>query len=217
MKTLILLLCAACLIANIAIAGDDNTPKTKDGDKAWLFSLGGLSNLSAGNFDGGVGGKYYISEGNAVRLALGFGNSSTTIKYPGSTSGFSDEKVTGTSISVSPAYLHSVSTSGPVQAYFGFGASFAWGSLTDENPNFVNNNKDKISSTTFGVQGIAGVEWFAWSNVSFGAEYQLGYATTSGTVETTAGGTTTSHDTPTNNTFSLGSASSANLTLSVYW
>ena len=218
MKIVFILLCVVCLMANIAIAGDDNTPKTKEGDKAWLFSLGGLSDLSAGNFNGGVGGKYYVSDGNAVRLSLGFANSNTTIKYTGPVDPTrADEKISGTAFSLVPAFLHSFTPNGPINAYLGIQAGFGWGSFTDENPGFVNNNKTKNSSTTFIVGGVAGVEWFAWSNVSFGAEYQLVYTNVSGTREVTIGGTTTSTDLPSTNAVTLGSSSSGNLTLSVYW
>lgn len=218
MKKILFAVLAICLLANLAMAGDDNTPKTKDGDKAWLFTLGGLSNLSAGNFNGGVGGKCYISDGNAIRLSLGFSTTNVTTKYTGPVDPTrADNKVSGTGFSIVPAYLHSLTSNGPVNAYIGFQAGIGWTSATNENPGFVNNNKNKTSTTTIVAAGVAGVEWFAWSNVSFGAEYQLGYGTTSGTNEVTVGGTTTSTDTPSVNSFSLTSVSGGNLTLSVYW
>lgn len=217
MKKLLFVIVAVVIITNLAFAGDENTPKTKVDDKAWLFSLGGLSNLSAGNFMGGVGGKYYISDKNAIRLSLGFVSTNTTIKYTGAAGTGSDEKISGTGFSLAPAYLHVLSADGPVAPYIGVQFSLALGSTTDENPGFVSNNKIKNSSTTFGVAGVAGVEWFPWQNISFGAEYQLGYATTSGTRDVTVGGTTTSTDLPSTNVFAAGSASSANLTVAVYW
>lgn len=218
MKKILFAVVAICMLANLAFAGDDNMPKTKDGDKAWMFSMGGLAFLSAGNYNGGVGGKYYLSDGNALRLALGFGTTSTTTKYTGPADPTrADIKNSGTAFSVSPAYLHSITSSGPINAYIGLEAGIGIGSNTVENPGFVNNNKNKTSSTTIMGAALAGVEWFPWSNISFGAEYQLGYSTTSGTNETTVAGTTTSTDAPSTNSFALGSVSAGNLTLSVYW
>jgi len=218
MKKLLFAVVAICMLANLAIAGDDNMPKNKDGDKAWMFSLGGLAFLAAGNYNGGVGLKDYISDGNAIRLALGFGTTSTTTKYTGPVDPTkADIKNTNTAFSISPAYLHSITSTGPINAYIGLQVGIALNSATVENPAFVNNNKNHVSSTTIMGAGLAGVEWFPWNNISFGAEYQLGYTTTSGTNEVTVGGTTTSTDAPSTNSFSLGSVSAGNLTVSVYW
>jgi opacity protein-like surface antigen len=217
MKKFLFVLFAVMLLVQLASAGDDSNPKSKSGDKAWLFTLNGLSNLGAGNFMGGVGGKYYISDGNSLRIGLGFATSTTTTKYTGAPGGGSDQKVTGTGFSITPGFIHNINSSGPVLAYIGAQVSLGTGSATNENPGFVTNNKIHDSNTTFGVAGIAGVEWFAWNNISLAAEYQLAYTSTSGTHEVTVGGTTTSTDNPTTNGFGLGSASGANLTLAVFW
>ena len=218
MKQMMMVLVTLCFVANISLAGDDATPKTRSGDKAWLFTLSGLGNLGAGSFMGGVGGKYYISDGNAIRVALGFGTATTTTKYTGAPSAnFADIKQSATAFSISPGFLHNLTTSGPVVAYVGAQMSFGTSSTTTENPGFVANNKIKDTNTLFGVAGIAGVEWFAWSVVTLGAEYQLAYFSSSGTHEITTGATTTSTDAPSTSGFGIGSASSANLTVAVYW
>lgn len=218
MKSLLLIIVAIAVVASVAVAGDDAAPKTKSEDKALLFTLGGLSNLSAGNFMGGLGAKYYVSDKNAVRIGLGFGTTSTTTKYTGPVlPNTSDNKVTTTGFGVTPGFMHLMTSEGPVAAYIGAQLNLSLLSTTNENPGFVSNNKNKSSTTSFGVGGVLGVEWFAWSNVSFGAEYILTYASGSGTNEVTVGGTTTSTDTPSTNTFVLGSASSGNLILAIFW
>ncbi len=226
MKKLLFVIVAVVIITNLAFAGDENTPTTKSGDKALLFNLGGLSFLTAGNFTptsflSGVGGKYYISEGNAIRLALGFNNASTTIKnttIPTPAGQSSERKETGTSFSIAPAFLHVLPISGSVAPYIGAQIAWTTNSLTREpGANFVNNSKFKSSTTVIGVAGLLGVEWFAWSNISFGAEYQLGYFSTSGSDESTNAGTTTTVDHNSVTSTSISSASSGNLTVSVYW
>ncbi len=217
MKQLLLTILAVIVVANIAFAGDDAMPKSKSGDKAVLFTLNGLSNLGAGNFQGGIGGKYYISDGNALRLGLGFGTNSTTTKYNGAPGTGSDIKGSNTAFSFSPAFLHNLNTSGPVVAYIGAQVSFVSTSSTTENPGFVTNNKVHDSGTIFGIAGIFGVEWFAWNNISLAAEYQLAYASGSGTHENTVGGTTTTTDAPSTSGFGIGSTSGANFTVAIFW
>ena len=54
------------LVSSVCYA-QDNTPDLKAGSKALLFEFNGLSFITAGNFDGGAGFKYYISPNMAVR------------------------------------------------------------------------------------------------------------------------------------------------------
>lgn len=220
MKKVIFALLAMFILANLALAGDENTPKTKEGDKAWLFTLGGFSNLGAGNFQGGVGYKWYLNDGNAIRIGLGFGMQNTTDKYQGPANvAFADRKISTTGFSISPGYLHSMAISGPINAYIGGQVSYAMVTSTDENPGYNAGYKNKETTSAFGIAALAGVEWFAWSNISFGAEYQLGFVSTSGTFENTvpSPGTSTSGDSPSTTAVGISSVTGGNLTLSVYW
>jgi opacity protein-like surface antigen len=218
MKKALAVLVCTLIVGGLAYAGDNSMPKQKSGDKAFLFTLNGLSNIGAGSYQGGVGGLYYVSDGNAIRLSLGFGTSTTTTKYTGTANpNFADQKVSTMSFSIMPAFIHDISISGAVQAYIGGQLMFGTSSTTTENVNFAANTKVKDSETFFGIAGLAGVEWFAWDNISLAAEYVLGYQTSSGTHETTNGGTTTSTDAPTTTGFGMGSASSANLTVAIYF
>ena len=49
------------------------------GSKAILFTFNGLSALGAGSYNGGIGGKFFLSPALALRAGLQFANSSTTI------------------------------------------------------------------------------------------------------------------------------------------
>ena len=218
MQKFLLVIMAVVLLANVAMAGDGPTVKANSGDKAWLFSFGGLSSLSANNFMGGIGGKYYISTNNAFRMSLGFTTNSTTLKnptIPTPTGQSADQKFSSSVFSITPGFLHVMSSDGPVAPYIGAQFTLGMSSNTTENPGYVLNNKNHGSSTSFGVSGIAGVEWFPWSNVSFAAEYQLSFASSSGTNEVTVGAVTTTTDSPSQSGFGTGSTGS--LTLAVYW
>jgi opacity protein-like surface antigen len=222
MKRLLLALFVLTIFVNLAFAGDDSVPKSKSGDKAFLFTLSGLSNLGATSYMGGLGGKYYISDGNAIRASLGYATSTTTTKTTAG-AGTSDEKQTGTTFIIAPAFIHNINANGPVLAYVGGEFIYLSSSSTTESPApaFAPNVKNHVSTTGFGIAGIAGVEWFAWNNISLSAEYILAYTSTSGTTENTnAAGTTTTTDNPSTTTFVLGTTGiipTVNFTLAVFW
>lgn len=69
MKKLILGL-ALCLTHGLALG--QVTPALQSGSKALLFNFSGLDNLNANSFNGGIGGKYYLSPATALRGGLQF-------------------------------------------------------------------------------------------------------------------------------------------------
>jgi opacity protein-like surface antigen len=229
MKRIMFTLFAISVLCGSTFAADAK-PMTKQGDKALLFTLGGLSNLSAGDFEGGLGLKYYFLKNVALRLGLGFSSSSQKFKnaaIPLPPTQLGESKYTATTFSVAPAVIYDFATSNSVAAYVGGQVYFATTSREQEgttsanipnaNPSYNTGEKRTITTTDIAVGALVGVEWFAWENVSLGAEYGFGFLTNSGKTEVTAGGTTASTDSPTMTTISLTSINSGNLTLSVYF
>jgi hypothetical protein len=228
-RIMLTLLAVSVLCANVFAS--DTKPMTKQGDTALLFTLGGLSNLAAGNFQGGLGLKYFILRNVAIRLGLGFSSSSEKFKNPAvgplPPTVLGESKYTATTFSIAPGVVYDFATSGSVVAYVGGQVYFATtsreqdgttsGNIPNPNPSYTSGQKIKISTTDIGVGALVGVEWFAWDNISFGAEYGFGFLTNSGKTEVTAGNTTTSTDSPTFTTISLTSLSGGNLTLAVYF
>ncbi len=187
MKKIVLILAVVLVVSSMMIA-QDATPKSKSGDRAWLFTLGGLGSLSAGDYNGGVGIKYYIKDNLAIRGSLGFTKIDNPDPAPPA------QPTPDPSIfTISGGLLYNYATNGPVLAYLGGEVIY----------NSFNNGQQGASSVnTFGVAGVAGVEWFAWSNVSLTGEYKLSFI---------------SSGDPSTQVFNLGSASSSNLTVSVYF
>jgi opacity protein-like surface antigen len=203
----------ALLIA--AVAGTSAwAQKTKEGDKAWLFTLSGLSNLGVGGYNGGLGLLYYLSDDLGLTVGLGFSTSSTTMKAPAG-SGGADEKESSLGLTLSPGVRFNLASSGPVVGYAGVSVLVGISSETTENPNYVSGNKVETSSTSIGAGVTVGAEWFAWSNVSLGASYSLAFTTSSGKTKTTSGGTTTEQDAP--STTTIATTPSGAFTLSIYW
>jgi opacity protein-like surface antigen len=203
----------ALLIA--AVAGTSAwAQKTKAGDKAWLFTLSGLSDLGVGGYNGGLGLLYYLSDDLGLTVGLGFSTSSTTTKAPAG-SGGADEKESSLGLTLSPGVRFNLASSGPIVGYAGVGVLVGISSKTTENPNHVSGNKVETSSTSIGAGVTVGAEWFAWSNVSLGASYSLAFTTSSGKTKTTSGGTTTEQDAP--STTTIATTPSGAFTLSIYW
>ncbi|MFM8771631.1 MAG: hypothetical protein ACKOE4_06385 [Candidatus Kapaibacterium sp.] len=71
------LLLGAALLTT-AKAQDETMIRNRQGASALLFTLNGLSDLSAGNYLGGAGISTFVSDNLALRLGLGFGSKTLT-------------------------------------------------------------------------------------------------------------------------------------------
>ncbi len=204
-------LVALMVVAGMAVVGA-SAQKTKQGDRAWLFTLNGLSNLGVEGYNGGIGLLYYLQDDLGLTVGLGFGTSSTTVK-PADTAK-PDEKTSSLYFILTPGLRFNIASSGPIVGYAGVGVGVGIGSQTVENPQNVSGDKLEISSMNFGGAVTLGAEWFAWSNVSLGASYSLNFTMSSGKQKVTSGGTTTEREA---STMTIGLAPSGAFTLSIYW
>jgi opacity protein-like surface antigen len=174
--SLLLVLCTVLMFAA--------EPRTKAGSKALMFTINGLGDfgvrsplLGEVTVEGttytayGIGGKYFLSDDMALRGVLGFNSNSETQKTDAG-----DDKTTTTKFGLAPAIEVHFVNSAPVTAYYGAMVNFAMLSETHTPPV---GTETKDSGTQFGVAALLGAEFFPWDNVSFGAEYQLGFSTTS--------------------------------------
>jgi opacity protein-like surface antigen len=223
MKRLLALLLVALFVVSVTYAGDPVVPKTKQGNKALLFTLGGLSNLGAGQYAGGIGGKYYFANNVAVRFGLGFNTRSETEKNPISptpTDQKGERDESSTSFTIAPGVTYNIATTGSVVAYVGAQILFVSSSTSADGiggSGFDADSKLETTSMSFGAGAILGVEWFPWDNVSFGAEYTLAFLSGSGDSESTVNGTGTKTDAPSTTSIGTSAVNGANLTLSVYF
>lgn len=200
MKRMLSVLIALMLVASMTYAG---TPMTAQGDRALSFLMEGFGDFgihglaagSAGPYSMyGFGGRYFISENTEIRAGVAFNSRSTTTK---TTSG--DFKNNLTQIGLAPAILWHCPAAGAVSPYWGFEGQFGWAKDTDTPPSPGVESSD--SYTSFGLAGVLGAEWFPWDGVSFNAEYNLGFR--SSTSKSESGGT--SVDGPTVTEIGIGS------------
>jgi len=228
MKRLVAVLLVLALACGTVLAADTAKPITKAGSKALMFDLGGLANLSAGNYEGGLGFKFYISNGFAVRAGLGFGTSSETTKNPSTVvplpaTQLSESKLSSMSFTIAPGIQYDLVTTNAVVAYVGAQVSFTssnqerTGNNAGMGVGFTQGNSYKTSSSIFGAAAFIGVEWFPWENISFAGEYRFGFASSSGKTESSSTTASASQDAPSSTAIGINSANGANLTLAVYF
>lgn len=191
-KTIIVLLVITFSTALTSRAQTLNV--AQQGDKAVLFNFVGLSNLGLNGYNGGIGGKYFISDGMAVRgmLLLGIDNSTTN-----STPQFSTDRL---DFGIQGGLEYHLPLASRISPYVGGILSF------ESNATTTNPGANKNSSTSFRLGAIGGIEYFFNSNISLSAEYQFGFTSTN---NTTSGA-------PGNDQFQLG-FQTAGLTLAAYF
>jgi opacity protein-like surface antigen len=185
-KAMLLLVCFALLISlGVAFGADKLAAQTNQGDKALLFTINGLGDFGIGGApagmlvyetDGsadfetysGIGFKTFLSDGIALRIGLGYSSGSVTTKTDAG-----DEINSLSLMSIQPAIEYHLYQAEAVSIYTGAGISYTKYSMSSDVP-----DTDKItySISGLGFAGLLGAEFYPWKNVSFGAEYQLGYA-----------------------------------------
>lgn len=216
MKRLFLILTAGLLIAGTGIAHAQSvTPKDKQGDRALVFSINGFGDFgitgvpagqTAASTTGGpetspilgAGVRMFMSDRMAVRVNVGLGM--TTEKSDTDT--LTKPETTTTTFGIAPGIEIHMMNAGPVSAYVGGQVAFGSTSTTSKRTIAGTTSESSTSGSVFAIQAILGAEFFPWSNISFGAEYLLGFSTASTSSE--SGGTST--DGPTRTHIGIGSA-----------
>ena len=219
-----------CLISGIAFA--QVTPEFESGSKGLLFSFAGLDNLNANSFNGGIGGKYYLSSTTTVRAGLQFISAKREIPA-NPPSGFAgqDGEISASTFGLSGALEFHRGT-GRVSPFLGFGLGLSTTSTENKEMNIgppsgqrVTKNDPQgesingtqfLAGTRLDVFGLLGAEFFIAKELSLAAEYRFGFSKLSGKdAESTEG--TASTKIKTGSTSAFGIATAGVLTLAVYF
>jgi hypothetical protein len=158
---------------------------TKAGTKQLVFQFSGLSNLGLNTYNGGIGMRYYLSDGMALRPGLVFGLSGNTVK---AASGNTDHKTGSASLGFNVVGEKHLSGPASVSPYVGVGASFLSTSTVDEpsvptSPPTDTVTKTTVSQWSVGGLGVIGFEWAFTQSVTLGGEYQVSLVYGSGKTE----------------------------------
>ncbi len=156
MQRLIILVFTLTLLA-FPIARSQTTVVPSKGSKALLFDFAGLSNLGANAYNGGIGGKYFLSDQTALRAMLLFGLDNRSL------AGAKNDNIQF-GLSAGLEYHLPISTN----------ASPYVGGMVTAKSEDTKITGATSTSTSAGVAGIAGVEYFFNKNISLSAEYQFG-------------------------------------------
>jgi hypothetical protein len=193
MKKCLITSCSALVVCVLLLAStawsDDVTPPIAAGAKAALFTFSGLSNLGAGAFNGGIGGKYYVLDPLALRASLLFAlaDQGTPAPAAGGTAGDANAWSVGLNVG---AEFHLLKTR--VSPYVGGAVGFVSSSTSEKDavptgtpqytvtnaPVTINGTVYPVGGFNFNIAALAGVEFFIIKELSLSAEYRLGYSVT---------------------------------------
>ena len=206
--------------------GQDQEEKTfiEKSSKAILFDFSGLDNLGANEFNGGIGGKYYIKSNWAVRAGLQYMNISEDIPFQGT--GGIDGETQASQFGISAA-LEIHMTKKRISPYYGAGLNLIFASTESKSAEadptdqvIIKNDRNGEfgydGGTELTIFGLVGVEVFVFKSLSLAAEYRLGFSHMSlKDEERTQGNTTVTFKQ--GSIQELGITSSGVLTLAVYF
>lgn len=160
--------------------------ETEKGTRALVFQFSGLSSLGAGAYKSGIGMRYYIQPGLALRPGLQFDYASETTKTQ--LSGYSDAKDKMMAMGINLAVEKHAPGMGSLSPYIGAIAGFSIYNNSSEPslPGTIPTGtwiKGTEKGMNIGVGGLAGFEWGFSEGVTLGAEYVLGLYIGSGKEE----------------------------------
>jgi opacity protein-like surface antigen len=188
MKKTVILIAILALAGSVAF-GQDVVPSVNAGSMGVLFQFSGLANLAAGAYQGGIGGKFFLTDRTAIRVAAEFQYASDNDKaHPTAGQRGIDGSASGTTFGLLAAIEYHLGK-GRARPYVGAGALFSTTStdykpmVTGANPiqSETKNTPQTLGgitftpATTFGVAGVIGVEFFLYKELSISAEYQIMY------------------------------------------
>lgn len=220
--TVIFVLISVCL--SQIVSAQNNDKNFDIGSAALLFQFSGFSNLGAGSYMGGIGGKYFLSPTMAARGGLQFAHYKDKNPYnpPANVTPIptgKDGEESATVLGVAGAIeIHA--NAKRVSPYLGAGAAFQTASSEEKNivqdptPQTTIKNDNGYTQLEFFI--LLGAEFFLYKQlISLSAEYQAGYSSTSyKDRKTTTGSTTVTIKQGSER--GLGIVTSGMLTLAVY-
>jgi hypothetical protein len=127
----------------------------------------------------GIGMRYFISNGMAVRGGLALGSLSQSSKN--GTANLSDNTSSALILGIVAMIEKHFEGLGAVSPYLGGGIHFGMASVGSKNyMSSTTTMESNGSATTLDIIGALGMEWFFMNHVSLGGEYRLGVGMLSG-------------------------------------
>lgn len=165
MKKVLLVLSLMVFVVTLASPAVAAPIETKAGTKAVVFQFSGLSNLGLGTYNGGIGMRYYLNDGMALRPGLQLGFSSTKDKVTDP-----ETKTTNYNVGANITLEKHLPGAKSISPYVGAQVGVRMGQDKDTQ------GDNEITDKTMGVGlgGVLGFEWGFTESVTLGGEYNLG-------------------------------------------
>ncbi len=220
-----------CIVLMFSVSAAQETSIAPSA-KALLFSFSGLANLGANEFQGGIGGKYFLSNDMALRGSLQIASASQTVPAnpPAGLPG-QDGSTSALQLGLSGILEYHLTTKSRVSPYIGGGIGVSYTTTESKNAvvggglqTTVKNDAageniggmNFAAGFAFSIGAVAGVEFFATKELSISAEYMLGFETNSRLDQEVSTGSTTT-TTEVGGLSAFGVKSAGTLTLAVYF
>jgi len=197
------LLVILCITGQLYAQDNESHPNTSSGSFNLMYSLNGFGPFGVTGLSGngandpkiisGFGARYYLGDKFALRAMLNFGT-----RTDGKDSNASKATVVGIGLGAE-YHCHQLYST---DIYVGGGIGYNSLSATNATSLVFKPNSGtpspqassespitKIAASAFGVTVLAGFDWYLWNGVALGAEYSLGFVSSS-TTQTLADGTT---------------------------
>ena len=185
-----------CMTVKVFAQTSDPKPMTSSGTLALLASINGFGPFAVSGPSGngssdpriieGFGLRYYFADKWAIRGLVSIGHQTGVILNTGE-SGLIDTGAT-TLIGLGAAveyHLHEVYST---DIYVSAGAGIKMNTFTNQGTaKQAQAAIQTVDLSAFGITAAAGFDWYPWNGIAIGAEYTLGWVTTSGTVTLVSG------------------------------
>ncbi len=149
------------------------------GDKGLCFSVSGLSTVGIGQYEGGIGGKYWISNKLALVSSIGINIRSYTIDNPNT--GYTKNK--SSYVTFSPFVgIEDHFFVNKLSPYLGVGVGISMSSTTTNysipiiNPPSGIQKKEKATANSYRFRCFCSMEYFFATWVSLAGQYQMDYS-----------------------------------------
>lgn len=149
-----------------------------------------LEDIDIGGFDDratlahGLGFLYYFGDNTALRMGLCYQSATVKQEYNEDDFGFDGEmSVSLSTMSIAPGLQYHLVNTNALTIYTGAQFFYASSSMSMKAEEDGEEEEVSLNMGGFGFGGLIGAQFYPFKNVSFGAEYQLGYASLSSTMK----------------------------------
>lgn len=115
--------------------------------------------------------KRHLSSSTALRIGASFNLQSRDREFTLDDAEEESPRVSSQLIELRGQYLSYLGGENDIEPYLGAGLGISYARESEEDPPQFDNGTLTRSAFGVGINGVAGVEWFAWSSISFTAEY----------------------------------------------